>query len=311
MSLERPATADGSVCMPTRKRKSASVPARLPPMEVMPVPCLQGNAAPGHTPTSPPRGGRFRMLQGFRKAPALLAPMEETPGLSCTRYGRRCKGWDTAVDAPLFSWMHSSELETSAVSAVPQHQEWAHPRMQARPKTHASMDAVTSAQSSPDQGLPAEHRRASTAQRNAPRLRRARSEVPVYSVSAGTKRKAVSALQQFFFQELSKGDDPNGAAAKALLRLNDLSACSQATPAKSMPVDLFPTMLRKGHKHVANCDTPLDDDSSDEEEEFERERQARRMQAPGIDGSSPLIRPATPLVGRRADRTAIRVGMCG
>lgn len=310
--------------------------------------------------------GHLRSLQRLRRAPVSLTPMAENawpmetlppafPGL-----GGRRKGWEAPVDAPLFSWMQSSAsaLETAsempalpatpappAMQAVPRQRPRAHSRTLAAHATHARHHSRTSAsvdtadpdatlaQASPhgpDRNFPQDQsleKNARTSQKQSPgRLRRARSEVPVYAVSAGTKRKAVSALQQFFFQELSRGNDPNGAAAKALLRLNDLSDRNQTKPDVSTRADFFPTSLRPGSKKVGKCDVSSEDASSDEEAEFQRERQLRRSSLSShtpVAGSaglaefaessseSPLIRPATPIVGQLANRRAIRVGMCG
>lgn len=53
------------------------------------------------------------------------------------------------------------------------------------------------------------------------------------------------ALQQFFFEELRKGSDPNGAAAQALLRLNELAAGEKERAAKPLSADLGPVAPEK------------------------------------------------------------------
>merc|ERR1711937_177337 len=46
------------------------------------------------------------------------------------------------------------------------------------------------------------------------------------------KRRAVLALQKFFFDEISRGGSPNGSAARALLRLNAEAAPIQDAAAE-------------------------------------------------------------------------------
>eukprot|EP00747_Dinoflagellata_sp_TGD_P183678 gnl/TRDRNA2_/TRDRNA2_38733_c0_seq1.p1 gnl/TRDRNA2_/TRDRNA2_38733_c0~~gnl/TRDRNA2_/TRDRNA2_38733_c0_seq1.p1 ORF type:complete len:352 (-),score=54.81 gnl/TRDRNA2_/TRDRNA2_38733_c0_seq1:117-1067(-) len=57
--------------------------------------------------------------------------------------------------------------------------------------------------------------------------------------AALAKQKAVMALQKLFFEELAKGQDPNGAAARALVRLNEAVA-QKADAAPETPAPTYP-----------------------------------------------------------------------
>jgi hypothetical protein len=89
------------------------------------------------------------------------------------------------------------------------------------------------------------------------------------------KQQAVSALQKFFFEELKKDNDASGAAARALLRLNELAAAEK----EKEP-------------------TPVPEPVPSPKAEFK-----------ALLGSPP--RPPTPLVGGPRGRRAIRVSNCG
>jgi hypothetical protein len=95
---------------------------------------------------------------------------------------------------------------------------------------------------------------------------------------ASAKSVSVAALQKLFFEELSKGNDANGAAAQALLRLNEGSSTSHV-----------PLADDSGSPHVSRS---ADDTLCDDEDE---------------DGFSP--RQPTPLVGGSRSQ-AIRVSNC-
>merc|ERR1719335_1368501 len=195
---------------------------------------------------------------------------------------RHAKGssWDTPVSAPLFAWMQAgASPEAPSNPAASRHSRRTRSRTHAHSRTDECVDGAMPAQAVICHDMTMEQQRVCASRKPVQRnLRRSQSEVPVYAVSAGTKRKAVSALQQFFFEELSRGNDTNGAAASALMRLNELAAGNQAaTPtASSIPKDLFPTMLHADRKRVAERDAASDDESSGEEEEFQRQRQELR-----------------------------------
>lgn len=55
------------------------------------------------------------------------------------------------------------------------------------------------------------------------------------STAAAAKQKAVMTLQKLFFEELAKGQDPNGAAARALVRLNETKAEKELCPTSEPP----------------------------------------------------------------------------
>jgi len=104
---------------------------------------------------------------------------------------------------------------------------------------------------------------------------RSQSEAPASKASPAMKQQAVSALQKFFFEELKKDSDASGAAARALLRLNDLAAAEQEKEAALVP-DPEPTV---------------------------------KAEFKNLVGSPP--RPPTPLIGGPRGRRAIRVSNCG
>jgi len=89
------------------------------------------------------------------------------------------------------------------------------------------------------------------------------------------KQQAVSALQKFFFEELKKDNDASGAAARALLRLNDLAAAEQEKESVAVPEPV----------------------------------PSPKAEFKALVGAPP--RPPTPLVGGPRGRRAIRVSNCG
>jgi hypothetical protein len=104
---------------------------------------------------------------------------------------------------------------------------------------------------------------------------RAQSEAPASKATPELKQQAVSALQKFFFEELKKDNDASGAAARALLRLNNLAAAEQEKESAAVPEPV---------------PTP-------------------KAEFKSLLGSPP--RPPTPLVGGPRGRRAIRVSNSG
>lgn len=71
------------------------------------------------------------------------------------------------------------------------------------------------------------------------------------------KARAVAALQRLFFEELSRGQDPSGAAARALTRLKEAQAQlveDTPVPAAAAPE---PAATEKAEIEVARAFSPL------------------------------------------------------
>lgn len=247
--------------------------------------------------------------------------MESVP-LSFNHLYEKGASWETPVSEPLFAWMQPLGASVaSACRETPRKPRKAHAKTRCHSKAQSQvcMDGRPSTSMAPAaiaascEDAQCESRPLSAPKQSRPR--RSRSEVPVYAVSAGTKHKAVSALQQFFFDELSRGNDANGAAAKALTRLNSLASSGKGDTSVSTPKseELFPSMSRTGRKQrssatrgSAESEAALDDESSDEEADFHRQRQERKTESHANNGSR-LIRPPTPVIGQHATRQAVRV----
>jgi len=79
------------------------------------------------------------------------------------------------------------------------------------------------------------------------------------AASPSAKARAVAALQKFFFEELSCGQDPNGAAASALRRLTELPDAGDDSPLASHTdpqVDSMPVADSAGGPVTSTCQPP-------------------------------------------------------
>lgn len=249
---------------PTSSRRSSkSIPAKLPKLEIepaFPASCDEDVVLP-----ETPCAGHVRMLQGMRRS----TPQVRTSWPPSAPGGRvpltSGAGWGAPTLAPL---PPSAPLPPTAKCR---------PRRQSTGKARSAVDSVameTPAAPAPaeiEPPLPTEEQHVL---RPGSAKVRSQSEAPACQATPQVKRQAVNALQKFFFEELQKGNDPSGAAAQALLRLNELA-------------------------------------SAEQEKEASLETQAPEVvETPGVQahvslGSPP--RPPTPLVGGSRGRRAIRV----
>eukprot|EP00746_Dinoflagellata_sp_MGD_P002531 gnl/MRDRNA2_/MRDRNA2_104940_c0_seq1.p1 gnl/MRDRNA2_/MRDRNA2_104940_c0~~gnl/MRDRNA2_/MRDRNA2_104940_c0_seq1.p1 ORF type:complete len:311 (+),score=64.55 gnl/MRDRNA2_/MRDRNA2_104940_c0_seq1:100-933(+) len=264
---ERPGTAQSSNCSsgldsarstPQSARRPLSIPAKLPPMEIMPA---SPRAEEEPFPATP---NHVRFMQAMRRsipqAPGVRASWPPSgPGLRGP--GTSGAGWGAPANL--------SPLTPSAPATSPEKRR---PQRRQGSRTRSSLDSVAMEAPAP---APAPKVLEEVQARPGSAKNRSQSEAPASHASPALKQQAVSALQKFFFEELKKDNDASGAAARALLRLNELAAADKEV--ESVPVP-----------------EPVPSPKAD----FK-----------ALLGSPP--RPPTPLVGGPRGRRAIRVSNCG
>lgn len=258
---ERPGTAQSSNCSsgldsarstPVGSRRPLSIPAKLPPMEISPgTPRVSAEEEP--FPATP---NHVRFMQSMRRS---IPQAPSGPGLRAP--GSSGAGWGAPANL--------SPLTPSAPATSPEKRR---PQRRQVARTRASLDSAVREAPAP---APPSNVVEEVQARPGSAKNRSQSEAPSTQASPAVKQQAVSALQKFFFEELKKDNDASGAAARALLRLNELAAADQEKEATPVPE---PTPCPK-----AEFKTFL--------------------------GSPP--RPPTPLVGGPRGRRAIRVSNCG
>lgn len=207
------------------RKGSKSIPPKLPELDVEPALPVSND---GVLPDTPMQSmGHVRMLQVLRRS----TPQIRTswpPSASGSRVPLTSgAGWVAPVQvlAPL---PPSAPKEPSAKCR---------PRRQSNGRTRAQLDCAVAERSAapvaaeikpPAHIVPPVPTEEPAMLRPDSGKRRSQSEAPTSQATPQVKQQAISALQKFFFEELQKGHDASGAAAQALLRLNELASAEPA-----------------------------------------------------------------------------------
>lgn len=122
--------------------------------------------------------------------------------------------------------------------------------------------------------------------------------------AAAAKQRAVAALQKLFFEELRSGQDPNGAAARALLRLNEGKASGDLQSGALQPMAATAGLAPRAATQPASVVAAPPEQDAEAVAPEEAEATSDPLAAPGVPmRPSPMI----PRPSRRRPSPFVRV----